>query len=164
MNFGLRNRKRIVCANLLAGVLVLAATTALCASSNASEPTRGSNHHARALTRPQVRAACRGIPREAARWAPLVNRSLAFWHRRYHLSYGTNDLRRALLIMWRESRGNPRAVNPSSGAAGLFQWLPSWWRSKGYPIFDPRWNTGMMSSYHASHEAIGSDEWAPWAL
>jgi muramidase (phage lysozyme) len=30
-----------------------------------------------------------------------------------------------------ESGGNPRAVNPSSGAGGLFQFLPSTWASLG---------------------------------
>jgi hypothetical protein len=34
-------------------------------------------------------------------------------------------------IMRLESGGNPRAVNPSSGAGGLFQFLPSTWASLG---------------------------------
>jgi hypothetical protein len=35
-------------------------------------------------------------------------------------------------IISRESGGNPRAVNPYSGAGGLFQFLPSTWRSLGF--------------------------------
>jgi resuscitation-promoting factor RpfC len=31
-----------------------------------------------------------------------------------------------------ESGGNPAAVNPSSGAGGLYQFLPSTWASLGY--------------------------------
>jgi resuscitation-promoting factor RpfC len=31
-----------------------------------------------------------------------------------------------------ESGGNPRAVNPTSGAGGLYQFLPSTWASLGY--------------------------------
>lgn len=35
-------------------------------------------------------------------------------------------------VIARESGGNPRAVNPRSGAGGLYQFLPSTWRSLGY--------------------------------
>jgi hypothetical protein len=30
-------------------------------------------------------------------------------------------------IVWRESRGDPFAVNSSSGAFGCFQIMPGWW-------------------------------------
>ncbi len=105
-----------------------------------------------------------GLPRSVTRWAPAVERSLRQWHRRFRVPYRAADSRQALRIMYRESRGDPRAVNRSSGAAGLFQWLPGWWRSKGYPILSARWNIGMMAQYHASREAAGRDPWAPWAL
>jgi resuscitation-promoting factor RpfC len=35
-------------------------------------------------------------------------------------------------VISRESGGNPRAVNPYSGAGGLFQFLPSTWAGLGY--------------------------------
>lgn len=35
-------------------------------------------------------------------------------------------------VIQRESGGNPRAVNPSSGAGGLYQFMPSTWRGLGY--------------------------------
>ena len=35
-------------------------------------------------------------------------------------------------IISRESGGNPRAVNPASGAGGLYQFLPSTWQSLGF--------------------------------
>jgi hypothetical protein len=45
-------------------------------------------------------------------------------------------------VIWRESRGNPNAVNPRSGASGLGQFLASTWRTTpqgraGYSVFDP---------------------------
>lgn len=43
-------------------------------------------------------------------------------------------------VIRRESGGNPGAVNRSSGASGLGQFLPSTWRTTpyaGYSIFDP---------------------------
>lgn len=36
-------------------------------------------------------------------------------------------------VIARESGGNPSAVNPSSGAGGLYGFLPSTWASLGYP-------------------------------
>jgi hypothetical protein len=47
--------------------------------------------------------------------------------------------RLASCIIWRESRGNPNAVNPRSGASGLGQFLPSTWRTTpyaGYSVFN----------------------------
>lgn len=38
-----------------------------------------------------------------------------------------SEVERALCIMGHESQGVPTAVNPSSGAAGLFQFIPSTW-------------------------------------
>jgi resuscitation-promoting factor RpfC len=35
-------------------------------------------------------------------------------------------------VINRESGGNPRAVNPSSGAGGIFQFLPQTWHGLGY--------------------------------
>jgi len=35
-------------------------------------------------------------------------------------------------VAWRESRDQPQVVNTSSGAGGLFQFLPSTWASVGY--------------------------------
>ena len=35
-------------------------------------------------------------------------------------------------VIQRESSGNPRAVNPSSGAGGLYGFLPSTWQALGY--------------------------------
>jgi len=34
-------------------------------------------------------------------------------------------------VAWRESRDDPKAVNSSSGAGGLFQFLPSTWANIG---------------------------------
>src|SRR5262252_9177807 len=50
--------------------------------------------------------------------------------------------RTAECIIARESQGNPRAVNPRSGASGLGQFLPSTWRTTpqgraGLSVFDP---------------------------
>lgn len=62
------------------------------------------------------------------------------------------DVTKAVRIAWCESSFNPRAVNPSSGASGLFQHLPGYWEERstaaGYPgadIFDPEANVAVAA-------------------
>jgi hypothetical protein len=50
----------------------------------------------------------------------------------------------ALAIAYRESRWNPGVTNRSSGAAGLFQFMPRTWRytpygRRGKSPYNPRW-------------------------
>ena len=57
--------------------------------------------------------------------------------------------RRAECIIWRESRGNPNAVNPRSGASGLGQFLRSTWLTTpqgraGYSVFDAAANRAAV--------------------
>ena len=46
----------------------------------------------------------------------------------------------------RESGGNPDAVNPSSGAAGLYQFLPAWRSGLPYMVRDRLVRFGMPKS------------------
>jgi hypothetical protein len=60
-----------------------------------------------------------------------------------------------------ESGDDPNNVNPSSGAAGLFQLMPSWWDGHNgfgwnFDPFDPQQN-----ALHA-HVIWQQDGWAPW--
>lgn len=68
----------------------------------------------------------------------------------YHWSCGV-----ALCIVERESGGDPRAYNPSSGAAGWWQWLPDWYRGHFDP-FDPIAATAF--AWHRYQEA-GWQDW-----
>jgi len=50
--------------------------------------------------------------------------------------------RQAFAIAYRESRYNWRATNPSSGAAGLYQFMPRTWGTTPYrrkSPYNPRW-------------------------
>lgn len=70
-------------------------------------------------------------------------------------------------VISRESGGNPRAVNPYSGAGGLFQFLPSTWASLGYAAAYPGGaQTAPASVQKAAfaklYAAAGSAPWAPY--
>lgn len=96
---------------------------------------------------------------EVERWRSLASQ--------FFRSELVND---ALLIIQCESNGDPNAVNPYSGAAGLFQFLPGTWAvaavGAGYPeasAFDPEANIAAAAWLAGYYEANGSDPWSPWA-
>jgi resuscitation-promoting factor RpfC len=68
-------------------------------------------------------------------------------------------------VISRESGGNPAAVNPVSGAGGLFQFLPSTWAALGYASSYPG---GAQTAPASVQEAAFAEEYAqagtaPWA-
>ena len=77
------------------------------------------------------------------------SRVTATWHRaaiRWNVSEAM--LRRKA---WCESRMNPGAYNASSGSSGLFQFIPSTWRTMPYrwhSIWSARWNALAAAWMH----------------
>jgi len=70
-------------------------------------------------------------------------------------------------VISRESGGNPRAVNPSSGAGGLYQFLPSTWASLGFASAYPGGaQTAPVSVQRAAFAKLyaeaGTSPWAPY--
>lgn len=66
-----------------------------------------------------------------------------------------------------ESGGNPAAVNPSSGAGGLYQFLPSTWAALGYAGAYPGGaQTAPVSVQEAAFAKLyaesGTSPWAPY--
>lgn len=62
----------------------------------------------------------------------------------------------AMNVAWCESRYHPTSVNSSSGAAGLFQFLPSTWSGTPYASqspFDPRANAFAAAWLYARYGA-----------
>lgn len=62
------------------------------------------------------------------------------------------DVNRAIRVAWCESSFNPAAVNPATGASGLFQHLPEHWAEwseaagqRGASIFDPEANVAVAA-------------------
>ncbi len=76
----------------------------------------------------------------------------------------------ALAVLQCESLGDPDAYNPYSGAAGLFQFLPSTWAATspkagfaGAEAFDPVANIGTAAWLGKRYEALGQGFWKPWS-
>lgn len=71
----------------------------------------------------------------------------------------------ALWVIGCESGGNPEAVNPFSGASGLFQHLPEYWPERataagfaGRSIFDPEANIGTAAYLFGTRDT----PWQDW--
>lgn len=85
------------------------------------------------------------------RWGPLAS---SFFR--------VEDLPRVLCLMGHESKGNPSAVNPTSGAAGLMQVMPFWAPRFGYDsddLLDPMVNL-EVASWILDHQ--GWTAWSPY--
>ena len=63
-------------------------------------------------------------------------------------------------MIQRESGGNPYAVNPSSGAGGLFQFMPSTWTSLGY--YGAPQNASVATQYAAFQKLYAEMGTSPW--
>jgi hypothetical protein len=66
-------------------------------------------------------------------------------------------------VIQRESSGNPRAVNPSSGAGGLYGFLPSTWHSLGFSGLPENASVAEQNDAFAKEYAqSGTSAWAPY--
>lgn len=70
-------------------------------------------------------------------------------------------------VISRESGGNPEAVNASSGAGGLYQFLPSTWAQLGFAREYPGGaQTAPVSvqdeAYAEAYASSGTSPWAPY--
>lgn len=64
-------------------------------------------------------------------------------------------------VISRESGGSATAVNPSSGAGGLYGFLPSTWQSLGYSGLPE--NASVATQNQAFQKAYASEGSAPWS-
>jgi hypothetical protein len=60
-----------------------------------------------------------------------------------------------------ESGGNARAVNPSSGAGGLYQFLPSTWQGLGHSGLAQ--NASVAEQNQAYHQQVAQSGYSAWA-
>lgn len=91
------------------------------------------------------------------------------WRSSVQQFFPSNRVEEALRIIDCESNGDANAVNPYSGAAGLFQFLPSTWASTspkagygGYPATDPEANIASAAWLANRYQELGYDYWHAW--
>ncbi len=91
-------------------------------------------------------------PRPVEEWRSLVSAYFA-----------AADVETALAVISCESGGDPNAINPTSGAGGLFQHIPRYWPERaaaiGLPdasIFDP------IANVAAAAWLVYTVGWSPW--
>ncbi len=66
-------------------------------------------------------------------------------------------------VIQRESSGNPSAVNPSSGAGGLYGFLPSTWHALGFAGLPENAPVSVQNEAFAKEYAqSGTSAWAPY--
>jgi len=82
----------------------------------------------------------------------LTIRSSQGWESLIQIYFEPDDWEWARRVMSCESGGNPKAVNPSSGASGLFQHIPKYWPERsskagwaGSPILDASANVAVAA-------------------
>ncbi|MDP3984464.1 MAG: transglycosylase family protein [Acidimicrobiia bacterium] len=98
-------------------------------------------------------------------WRPLIDPAPAGWRSLVAQYFRPGDVERALRIIECESSGNADAVNPGSGASGLFQHLPRYWKVRaasagfaGFSSLDPEANIAASAGlvYHGGG-------WSHWS-
>jgi hypothetical protein len=66
-------------------------------------------------------------------------------------------------VIQRESGGNPSAVNPSSGAGGLYQFLPSTWAALGHSGLPENASVAEQNqAFQQEYAQSGTAAWAPY--
>lgn len=104
-----------------------------------------------------------------ARERPTVSPSAERWRSLVAAYFPGSMVEDALVIIQCESHGDPDAVNPYSGASGLFQFIPGTWAVAsvsagvgGASVFDPEANIAAAAWMTGYYQSNGDDPWAAW--
>lgn len=104
-------------------------------------------------------------------WPPIpINSTVLSWRPLIERHFSSDLVLDALVIMQCESLGDPNAINPYSGASGLFQFMPATWAvasvSAGVgdrSVFDGEANIIAASWLAEYYRSRGLDPWRPWS-
>lgn len=104
-------------------------------------------------------------------WPPIpINSATYGWRPLLEVHFAPDLVLDALVIIQCESLGNPDAVNPYSGASGLFQFMPGTWAVASVEagvgnrsVFDGEANMIAASWLAEYYRSRGLDPWRPWS-
>jgi septal ring factor EnvC (AmiA/AmiB activator) len=92
------------------------------------------------------------------------------WRSLVSAHFPSHRVEEALRIIDCESNGDPNATNPYSGAAGLFQFLPSTWATtapkagySGASPYDPVANVASAAWLANRYQELGNYYWQAWS-
>ena len=103
-------------------------------------------------------------------WPPIpINSATYSWRPLLETHFAQDLVLDALVIIQCESVGDPNAVNPYSGASGLFQFMPGTWAVASVEagvgdrsVFDGEANIIAASWLAEYYRSRGLDPWRPW--
>jgi hypothetical protein len=106
-----------------------------------------------------------------ASWPPIpISDRVYAWQPLIEQHFAPDLVLDALVIIQCESRGDPEAVNPYSGAAGLFQFLPGTWAVASVQagvgdrsVFDGEANIIAASWLTEYYRSRVGEPWRPWS-
>lgn len=134
-------------------------------TTSTSPPSTGSNPTTTTTAPPTTTSTSDGNAGRAWEHPPAVEQ----WRPLVEQFFPSNRVEEALAIIGCESNGDPNALNPYTGAAGLFQFLPSTWASTapkaGYPDatpFDPEANIASAAWLANRYQELGYPYWHAW--
>lgn len=104
-------------------------------------------------------------------WPPIpINSATYGWRPLLEVHFAPDLVLDALVIIQCESVGDPNAVNPYSGASGLFQFMPGTWAVASVEagvgdrsVFDGEANIIAASWLAEYYRSRGLDPWRPWS-
>ncbi len=104
-------------------------------------------------------------------WPPIpINSATYGWRPMLEAHFAADLVLDALVIIQCESVGDPSAVNPYSGASGLFQFMPGTWAVASVEagvgdrsVFDGEANIIAASWLAEYYRSRGLDPWRPWS-
>ena len=106
-----------------------------------------------------------------AEWPPIpISSAVLAWRPVLEQHFAADLVLDSMVIMQCESLGDPNAVNPYSGASGLFQFMPGTWAVASVQagvgdrsVFDGEANIIAASWLAEYYRSRGYDPWRPWS-
>ena len=147
--------------------------TSSTSSTGASSPTTsvGPSTTVAPITTTTTSAAPTTTSAPPSAWPPIpINSATMSWRPLLEQHFSADLVPDALVIIQCESVGNPSAVNPYSGASGLFQFMPGTWAVASVEagvgsqsVFDGEANIIAASWLAEYYRSRGFDPWRPWS-